>query len=197
MELQAKQIWIALSIVCGAAAYIFYLRGIYQRHLKPHCFSWLLGGLMTWIAFAAQIQDHAGLGKWTNFFTAFMCSLIGVLAIKYGEKNITKTDWCALIGCLFCILLWVVTDDPTLSIILLVIIDVGTMYPTYRKTYHKPSEESALTASLNALKFILGFMALDKYTISSALFLLTNVLLCGGSAMLILHRRAQVLRSKK
>lgn len=185
-------ILMAASIALGSAAYIIYLHGMWRRKIMPHAFSWLVGALMTWIAFAAQVADGAGPGMWTNLFTALMCSIIGALALPYGERNITRSDWIALIACGFAILLWALTNDPTWSVILVVAIDIFSVYPTIRKTYHKPYEESALTAGLNGLKFVCGFFALENYSIASALYLASNVVLIGGLCVFILWRRWQL-----
>ena len=55
---------VAFSIsVLGSAIYI---RSILKRETKPHFYTWLVFGIITTIAFFAQLYDRGGqvLGRW-------------------------------------------------------------------------------------------------------------------------------------
>ena len=51
------------SVIIGFVGYVPYLWGMYQGKVRPHAFTWLLWGLLTAIAYAAQLSDHAGAGS--------------------------------------------------------------------------------------------------------------------------------------
>lgn len=159
------KVFVALvSIAMTAAGYYFYLRDIFAGKTKPHAFSWLVWAALTAIAFFGQQSDHAGPGAWVTAATAAASIVIFVLAIKKGEKNITRSDKLNLLGAAAALALWFVTSDPLLAIILITIVDFLGFMPTIRKSYHKPHEETLVSYVLAGLKFVLAIMALDNYT---------------------------------
>jgi hypothetical protein len=52
----------------------------------------------------------------------------------------------------------------------LTVTDLLAFYPTFRKSYHKPHEEGAFPFFMNALKFMLSLLALENFTLTTALF---------------------------
>ena len=67
-----------------------------------------------------------------------------ILAFKYGEKSITTSDTISFILALFTVGLYILVDDSTYSMIFVLIILTLAFYPTIRKSYHKPSEETMI-----------------------------------------------------
>ncbi len=83
------------ALLLGATGYFFYFRSIFRGITKPHIFTWLVYGVLDVIVFAAQIIKGAGPGAWALGFSAIVCFIIAVLALYWGEKHITKSDWLA------------------------------------------------------------------------------------------------------
>ena len=55
----------ALTIIASGVSvvsYIPYFRDIFKRQTKPHIFSWFVWGLISIIAFFAQLAKGAGVG---------------------------------------------------------------------------------------------------------------------------------------
>ncbi len=68
---------IAGSLV-GVVSYVPYFRDMLRGTTKPHPLSWFVWGLVSAIAFAAQIVSGGGLGALTTGITALACfSLTG------------------------------------------------------------------------------------------------------------------------
>jgi len=184
-----KEILGVLAIVVGFIAYIPYLWLLIKRQIKPHIFSWFIWGLLTAIAFAAQIEDGAGPGAWVTGFTAMVSFIIVALSFKYGEKDITKSDCYSFVGALAAIPLWYITKDPLWAVILVTIIDALAFYPTFRKSYYKPNEETMITYTLSGIKFIIALMALERFTVTTALYPLSLVIMNGAFVIMLLWRR--------
>ena len=87
-----------LATIIAFISYIPYFRNIYLRKTKPHAFTWLIWGLLTAIAFFSQLLYGGGARSWVTGATAVLSLTIFLLALKYGEKNITKSDWWSLLG---------------------------------------------------------------------------------------------------
>ena len=181
-----------LATIIAVVGYIPYFRNIFRGKTKPHAFSWFICFLLTAIAFFAQISDNAGPGAWVTGFTAIICFVIFIFGLKQGEKNIVLTDWLSLFGALAALGLWAITNDPLLSVILISLIDALGFVPTFRKSYFKPNEETALTYVLSALKFAVGIAALDNVTLVTALYPASLILMNGIFVIMVLARRQKL-----
>lgn len=176
-------------------AYIPYFIDIFKGKTKPHSFSWLVWALLTGIAFFAQVFDNAGPGAWVTGFTAAVSVVILVLAFFKGEKNITRSDWMSLLGAGVSMLLWWITDSPLLTVILITIIDALGFYPTFRKSYHKPHEETLITYLLSGLKFVFAIIALENYSVITWLYPASLILMNGAFVVMLAIRRKHLRTS--
>lgn len=159
-----------LSIVVGTVGNWDYFVAIRRHVIRPHLFSWFIWGIITVIAAAAQAIKGAGPGNWATIYTAGVCFVFAAMALKYGERNITRSDWIALILAFLAIPLWLITGDPVWSVIWACVIDALGFYPTMRKSWHKPNEENIRPYFLANIKFLLGLVALDSYNLTTMLY---------------------------
>jgi hypothetical protein len=65
-------------------------------------------------------------------------------------------------------------------------------YPTFRKSFHKPHEENALSYWLNAVKWLLSIFALKTFSLTTALYPISWVLM-NSLFLLMLHWRRRSL----
>ena len=169
-----------LSIVVAIIAYAPYFKGIFSNRIKPHAFSWLIWSFLTGIAFVAQVVKQGGAGSWVTGFTAIVCFLLFFLALAKGERRFILFDWLSLLAAITAFILWKVTSDPTLSIILITITDACGFLPTLRKGYYKPHEDSRALWSITAVKWAMAIIALQSYSLVTLLYpsylLLVNAL---------------------
>ena len=184
----------AIAFLMGLVGAVMYIRTILLGLTTPHLYTWLVFTILTTIGFFAQLTDNAGPGSWMMAITAISCGTIAVLSLKYGEKNITKSDKIALIASLFAILPWLLTEDPLLSVILISVIDGVAMYPTLRKSWHRPDQENLKTFAIANVKSVIGIMALNHISVTTALYPLSIVIINTALITLCLYRR-QVLRT--
>ncbi len=180
------------TVILGLAAYIPYFRSIYKNETKPHVFSWFIWGLLGAIAFFAQLAGGAGPGAWVNGMTAFICFAIAVTALFRGEKNISRSDWITFITALASIPLWLITNNPLYAIILVTIIDALGFYPTFRKSWSKPQEESALTYALSGTKYLISLFAIEQYTTTTVLYSASLVMMNWLFVAMVIWRKKQI-----
>lgn len=181
-----------VSIVITLIGYFYYFRDIFAGKTKPHAFSWLVWASLTAIAFAGQLSDGGGAGAWVTGVTAAISFVIFALAITKGEKNVTKSDRFNLLGALFALVLWFVTSDPLLSIILITVVDFLGFMPTIRKSYHKPREETLIHYVLAGLKFALAIVALEHYSVVTWLYPASLVAANLFFVLLLVTRRRKI-----
>jgi hypothetical protein len=166
-----------IAVIVAFVAYVPYFKDIFRGKTKPHAFSWLVWGSLTGIGFFGQLFDNGGAGAWVTGFSALVGFVVFFLALKKGEKNITSSDKWSLIGAGLALVLWFITNSPFGSIILITLIDALGFYPTFRKSYHKPLEETISTYFLSGLKFVIAIIALQNHSIITWLYPLSLILM--------------------
>lgn len=190
--MEIKVILGAIAVVIALVSYIPYFKDIHQGKTKPHAFSWLIWGILTAIAFAVQLIDGGGAGAWVTGFTAIVAFSIFFISLKKGEKNITLSDWASLLGAGLALVLWFVTKEPLISIILVTLIHSLGFFPTFRKSISKPCEETLITYLLSAVKFTVGFFALEVYTLTTWLYPVALIFMNTSFVILLLSRRKKL-----
>lgn len=192
-----KEIISIIANLIGLIGYGIYIHGIYKGTVKPHSFSWLVWGIINFIVFAIQILEGGGPGAWVTGVSGLCCIIITVAAYIVRDTNsITRSDWIALILSLSAIPLWIITDNPVWSIILLTIIDTFGFYPSVRKGYTKPHDEMIFKFMINTLKHFLSIAALSTISFSTAFFPWYLVVTNLGFAIMLIIRRQYVPNEK-
>ena len=88
--------------------------------------------------------------------------------------------------------LWVITKQPLVSVILLVVIDMLGFIPTIRKSWNKPYTETLFSYGLSTFRFAIGIYALEAYTAVTYLYPVAWLFANGLFSVLLLVRRKQV-----
>lgn len=187
-----KEIVGGLAVVISLIGYVPYLRDLFAGKTKPHSFSWLIWGILTAIGFMAQVSDGAGAGAWVQGFTLILCVIIFFVSLKYGSKVISKFDWFLLIMALLSFVPWMATSDATISILLLIVIDILGLIPTIRKTYIDPYSETLITWELNTFKHVLALFAMENYSITTSLYSIYLVTANAITIIMMIYRRKQI-----
>ena len=179
-----------IAVVIGFIGYVPYIIDTIRNKTKPHAFSWLVWTILTVIAFFAQLSRGAGVGAWATGMTALVCAFITILAFRQGEKDIKIFDWVSLLVAGVSLILWGITNNPLVAIILVVIIDAAGFFPTFRKAFHKPFEETMSQYIIATIKWVLSIVALGSLNLTTVLFpAAVAALNTSFSIMLIIRRR--------
>ncbi|MGE3623605.1 MAG: hypothetical protein AB7H77_07030 [Bdellovibrionales bacterium] len=185
----AKETLGIISLLVAFVSYIPYARMTIRQAIKPHMFSWIIWGTMNAITFLAQNSRSAGPGAWATGFSAAGCFFIAVLAFRHGEKNITLGDWIAFLASLSTLPIWYATKDPLWAVLLITAINVAAFYPTLRKSWINPHEEMISQFLLSDIKHVASLLALQNYSIVTALYPAMGLVLNTGFAATVLGRR--------
>lgn len=166
-----KALFSLLAVVVLVIAFVPYIAGIIKGHLRPHVFSWVIWTLTTSVVFFAQMSDGAGVGAWPIGFSAVLALMIASLAYRYrGAVKVARSDWLVFTVALSALPIWALTSNPMWAVIILTSVDMLGFAPTWRKTYQAPYSESPLFFGLTALRCLLIVLALEHYSITTALF---------------------------
>lgn len=177
-------IWGLGSALLALVSAIIYLVSILRGHTKPHVFTWVIWSLLTSIAFVIQYVEGAGSGSWATGVAAVFCIITTLSCYWKGEKRITRFDWAVFVLSTTAIPLWLVTKNPTWSIILVTAIDVAAYLPTIRKSWSKPYEEMTFTTNISTAKHIVSLMAMEQFKLTTVLYpaalIVANMVLVGA-----------------
>lgn len=182
----------ALAVLLSLAGLVPYLYDSWRGRTRPHMFTWLIWTVMTFIAFAAQVVGNGGPGAWATGVTAVLCVPVFFLSIRGGNHDVRLLDWISLFVAIVAGLVWMATDDPTMSVILITVIDAVAFVPTIRKSIHKPHQETTLNYMTSMSKHFLSIAALSKVSIVTALYPAVVGLMNLVMILLLTVRRKQV-----
>ncbi len=184
-----ESIWGIVSVMLTITAFSFYFRSIFRRETKPHMFSWLIWGLTTGIGYIGQVAGGAEAGSWVLGVTSVICFTVFVLSFWYGTKNVYKLDWFSLFIALVAIVLWQITDDLLVSVVLVTVADLIGTIPTLRKCYSYPWDETVIHFSIEFSKFLISFLAMSAFNPLTVLYPLGAMLSNLSLVLMIVWRR--------
>ncbi len=161
------------SALLGSSTLVIYIYTMIKGQTRPHIFTWLIWSILSSIGFAAQLSENAGSGSWTLGLVAGLCATIALLSIKYGSKDLSRKDVIALICALSALIPWFIFQSPTLSVILISLINTIGFYPTFRKSWNNPYQENLLPYALSSVAMALSLLALNEITVTTSLYNIT------------------------
>ena len=178
-----------IAVILSITGYIPYFINIFKNKTKPHAFTWFVWGLITGLGFIIQILKGGGYGSYVTGVSALLCFAISAIALKKGEIVYDKNDWVSFLCAILAIFLWYITDNSALAVFLIIIGDALGFIPTFRKGWKKPFEETAISFVFNSLKYIVALLALNHYSINTALYPLYLVFANGLFGLMLFWRR--------
>ena len=193
----SPEVFAALAILVSVIRYGTYLRAIYLKEARPHVFSWFNWGTVTAIGAYAQMSLDGGPSAWVLVVVSATCFFISGVALFVGEKNITRSDWFAFLGALTAIPVWVYTNDPIWAIIVIIVIDILTYYPTIRKSWNDPWGEPPSSYFWAGLRYFLALFAVSPMTLETLAYPFFLMATDWGFALYVLYRRKVLTKKTK
>jgi hypothetical protein len=183
----------SIAVLLTFIGYVPYIRDILNGKTRPHIYSWFLWGFVTSISFALQISDQAGPGALVTLAAALLCFVVFVLSFfQKGKRDIVLADTLLFILTFIALGLWLIADQPVLSVVLVTSIDLLGFAPTIRKSWNKPHTETLSFYAISAFRFALAIVALNHYTIITSLYPVAWLFGNGLFALMLAVRRKQL-----
>lgn len=158
-----------IAAVLAIIGNVPYLIDVVKGRVKPHPYTWFIWTIVSCVVFFGQVAKGAGVGAIPTAASEIFTVIIFLFSLKYGFKGITKTDTALLIIAIAGLIPWILTNDPTWSVIIAVTIDLIGFIPTLRKTWNFPKTETPLLYGMNVLRHILMLFSLQAYNIATML----------------------------
>ncbi len=181
----------ALAVAIAIAAYTIYAWQTFRGETRPHPLSWLIFGILTGTGTLVQIDQAAGPAIWVMAITTIVCLLLCVMSFARGERVFPWYEWAFLAAAAVIFVFYLLSRQPTLSAALASIVNVLGFGPTVTKAWSRPASDSVTTFTLNGLKFVPSFFALDKVSVATVIFPATLVVANLAVAAIIYARRVQ------
>lgn len=163
---------LTLAIIAGIIAIIGnvpYLRDTITKKITPHPYTWFVWSIVSGVTFFGQVSKGAGYATIAFAASEIFTILIFIFSLRNGFKGIDKKDTYFLIAALLGIIPWILTKDPTWSVIIMVTIDLIAFIPTLKKAWIKPKTESPILYESNAIRHTLALFALSSYNVATTL----------------------------
>jgi len=189
-----KQIIGLASLGIALCGYTPYIINVLRGKTKPHAFTWLVWEVLAVVGFGIQLRGDGGPGTWLLGLTTIATLVIFLLSLKYGHKEFHITDKIslALAGATF--IFWLLADQPLMAAILISLIEaIGGFFPTFRKSYKLPYEETIASYAAYTISTALAIIALDNRSLELVLYPAAVMIMNIVFVVFLLIRRAQVL----
>lgn len=196
--MDTKETLAILAAIIAISGNLPYIRDAFRKRVRPHPYTWLVWTIVTGITFFGQVQAGAGIGALPAGVSELFTVSIFIFSLRYGFTYVSKTDTIFLIIALLGLIPWLVTDNPTISVIIAVSIDVVAFVPTIRKTWRHPKTETPVLYGANVIKHVLTLFSLQAYNIATTLhsiaMIVTNSIMSG---IILLKKEPQIKNASR
>lgn len=179
--MDAHNVFGSFCLIGETIVTVRYIHDMLRGDIRPHAFSWFVWSFLSIIAALVAFVGRAYMGGVVLLAAGIENLVISVLAVKYGERHITRSDKTTFLAALSIIPIWVMTKEPLYAALLVTAIDWLAVWPTLRKTWTNPNEESAGLFVFSTLTVLFGVLSISPFSIASGLYpaatLFTNSLI--------------------
>jgi hypothetical protein len=186
----------SIAAVLAVVGNIPYLIDILRGRVRPHPYTWMIWTIVSGTIFFGQLARGAGVGALPTAASEIFTLIIFLFSLRYGFKEIRSTDTYFLLAALIGLIPWLLTRDPTLSVIIMVSIDLVAFVPTIRKTQRDPTSETPVLYGTNALRHGLALGAFQAYNTATMLHSLVMILVNAYMAWIIIRGKNLIPKNK-
>jgi len=166
-----KLILTIIATLIGVIAFFPYLRDTFSLKTKPHAYTWLVWAITQSTAVFGIWYGGGGWGALNLTIGTLFVIAVFLFSLKFGTKNITKSDTSILIAALLAIVVWWQLKQPLISILMVSVIDVIGYVPSFRKSYQEPWSETLISWILFSASNLFAILALKEYNLLTVTYL--------------------------
>lgn len=180
-----KEVFAIIATVLAIIGNTSYLRDVAKGIVQPHPYTWFIWSIVSMTTFFGGLAKGAGIGALPTGVAEGFTIIIFLFSLKCffkGEAGvIRRIDHYFLAAALIGLIPWILTKDPTISVVTVVLIDGIAFMPTLRKTWQRPETERPLLYEMNVVRHILTLCSLQSYNIAttmhSVVMIVTNTIM--------------------
>ena len=187
-----KETLVGVAVLLAVAGNVPYLVKIWRREIIPHPYTWFVWSIVSCVTFFGALAKGGGIGTIPVLASEIFTIIIFLFSLQYGFKQIKKVDTVFLIICLLGLIPWWITRDPTISIIIVVTIDLIAFIPTIRKTWIDPRTETPILYGSNVFRHILILYTLEAINIATSLHSVAMIIINSLMTLIIFFKKTKV-----
>lgn len=184
--------WVYLTLVLNTVGCVHYVAMILRGRVRPNRASWLLWTLAPAVVLAAELEQGVGLRAVMTFGIALGPGLVllASFAARGAYWRLGRLDWAcgALSG--LALVLWALTDDADLAIVLSIAADALAAVPTLRKAITHPHTENPFFFVCVAVGGVLTLLTIRRWTFADWAFPVYIAVFPAALALLIQRLQA-------
>ena len=192
----------AVAIIAALLAFvgnISYLKDVFRDRVRPHPYTWFVWSIVSMTTFVGGLVKGAGIGALPTGVSEGFTVIIFLFSLKRlfqgGVGRIRAIDNYFLAICLLGLVPWALTKDPTVSVVIVVLIDIVAFMPALRKTWAYPHTEKPLLYETNVVRHALTLYSLQAYNIATMFH--SIAMICTNTIMTIFIKRGNRIRAGK
>lgn len=170
-----KETLAIIAAVLAIVGNISYLKDVIKDKIEPHPYTWFIWSIVSATTFFGGLVKGAGMGALPTGVAEAFTIIIFIISLKHffsdktGNRRtkIKKIDHYFLAIALLGLIPWALTSDPTVSVIIVVLIDIVAFIPTLRKTWKHPRTERPRLYEMNVLRHVLTLFSIQTYNIAT------------------------------
>lgn len=165
------RMWIGITAGALALAdYFFYYISIVRGQTRPSSTTWIILTIVGVLIAASYKESGAGNTLW--FALAYVAGplIIALLSIKYGYAKWTKVDFFCLGMAGISVVIWWLSKDPLLVLLINIFIDFIGLLPTMIKSYRDPLSEAVFPWFITVFASALNLLAIEAWMFSIAVY---------------------------
>jgi len=173
-----------------------YIRDTLRGRTHPNVVSWFTWTLLNGINAAAAWSVGARQTAVFSLLSGMATGAIVVVGLRNGLKHYSRFDISCQAAALAGIILWQLTANPNVAVLVSLGADFSGFLPTYRHALGAPHEETWQLFALSACAAGLALLAVPRYSfiaLASPLYIFcANMVMC--TTILVLRRRVPAAR---
>jgi hypothetical protein len=164
--------FVVLGAIISFVGVCSYLTDTIKGKIQPNKVTWLLCGLVPFIAFTAEVKQGVGLSALPVFMSGFNPFLVFLASFinKKARWNIGRLDVVCGILSVTGALLWYVTQVGNIAIVFSIFADGLALLPTLVKSYRNPETENYKAFFFAAISNVITLLAIRAWTFAYAGF---------------------------
>ncbi len=182
-----------IASILAVVGNISYLKDVFIGRVIPHPYTWFIWSIVSMTTFFGGLAKGAGIGALPTGIAEFFTIIIFIFSLKYvfqGKAgHIRRVDNYFLVVAVLGLIPWALTKDPTISVVIVVLIDIVAFVPTLRKTWLHPNTEKPLLYEMNVARHILTLFSLQTYNVATTFH--SIAMICTNTIMTIFIKKKE------
>lgn len=182
-----------IASVLAVVGNLSYLKDVLAGRVVPHPYTWFIWSIVSMTTLLGGIAKGAGIGAIPTGIAEGFTILIFLVSLRElfrgGMRHVRPIDHFFLAVALAGLVPWALTRDPTISVVIMVAIDLVAFMPTLRKAWLEPKTEKPLLYGMNVGRHVLTLFALESYNIATTMHSIAMISTNAAMVVLIARRK--------